>query len=255
MRLFWRKHDDTSSVPPLPDPEKEALNCYTASSCDNNTDCVMVQPLPMLVTIGCVLWIRLTVHWGWHIKVQWSLQKCLDKRQLIFTENFGSNWTRTFPQGSMTFSPEFEFHYQPSDAESAFSIYKGIYFSGKTAAECAVIDVGCGSRHTVCLTQGNNLWSFGWNKYGQLGLGDTKSRDSVAKMVVPPRARQKDIAILRCGDWGTAIVTRSSKKWFIVWTETGSAVFSLSPLSFLFPFHVACIPSLCFMSLPRTPSS
>jgi len=131
----YRKHDDTSSVPPLPDPEKEALNCYTASSCDNNTDCVMVQPLPMLVTI-----------------------------------------------------------------------------SGKTAAECAVIDVGCGSRHTVCLTQGNNLWSFGWNKYGQLGLGDTKSRDSVAKMVVPPRAKQKDIAILRCGDWGTAIVTRSSKK-------------------------------------------
>ena len=46
-----RKHDDTSSVAPLPDPEKEALNCYPASSCDNNTDCVMVQPLPMLVTI------------------------------------------------------------------------------------------------------------------------------------------------------------------------------------------------------------
>jgi len=131
----YRKHDDTSSVAPLPDPEKEALNCYPASSCDNNTDCVMVQPLPMLVTI-----------------------------------------------------------------------------SGKTAAESAVIDVGCGSRHTVCLTQGNNLWSFGWNKYGQLGLGDTRSRDCVAKMVMPPRAKQRDIAMLRCGDWGTAIVTSDKNK-------------------------------------------
>ena len=47
----YRKNDDTSTVPPLPDPEKESLNCYTASSCDNDTDFVMVQPLPMLVTI------------------------------------------------------------------------------------------------------------------------------------------------------------------------------------------------------------
>jgi len=131
----YRKHDDTSSIPPMPDPEKESLNCYTAASCDDNTDFVMVQPLPMLVSI-----------------------------------------------------------------------------SGKTAAESAVIDVGCGSRHTVCLTQGNNLWSFGWNKYGQLGVGDTRSRDSVAKMAVPPRAKQKDIAMLRCGDWGTVIVTSVTKK-------------------------------------------
>jgi len=131
----YRKHDDTTSIAPIPDPEKESLNCYTAASCDSTTDYVMVQPLPMLVSI-----------------------------------------------------------------------------SGKNAAESAVIDVGCGSRHTVCLTQGNNLWSFGWNKYGQLGVGDTKSRDSVVKMVVPPRAKQKDIAMLRCGDWGTVIVTNGAKK-------------------------------------------
>ena len=91
-------------------------------------------------------------------------------------------------------------------------VYACIISSGKTAAESAVIDVGCGSRHTVCLTQGNNLWSFGWNKYGQLGLGDTRSRDCVARMVMPPRAKQRDIAMLRCGDWGTAIVTSDKGK-------------------------------------------
>ena len=48
-----------------------------------------------------------------------------------------------------------------------------------------MLDVGCGSRHTVCLTEGNQVWSFGWNKYGQLGLGDNKSRDHVSKVPLP----------------------------------------------------------------------
>ena len=69
-----------------------------------------------------------------------------------------------------------------------------------------MVDVSCGSRHTVCLTkvtsslcpltsnltvQGNVLWSFGWNKYGQLGTGDTKSRDSVARMILPNKTKNK----------------------------------------------------------------
>jgi len=131
----YRKHDESPPCPELPDPEKEALNCYNSASCDNNTDLVMVQPLPMLVTI-----------------------------------------------------------------------------SGKTPAESAVVDVGCGSRHTVALTQGGHLWAFGWNKYGQLGVGDTRARDSVTRMAALPRAKNKDISILRCGDWGTVVVTSKGEK-------------------------------------------
>jgi len=133
----YRKHGEKEEPPALPDcPEKEALNCYNSASCDNNTDYVMVQSLPMLVQVP-----------------------------------------------------------------------------GKTSSESAVVDVGCGSRHTVCLTQGNNLWSFGWNKYGQLGLGDTKSRDAVMKMVIPQRlGKQREISMLRCGDWGTAILAKKVSK-------------------------------------------
>ena len=129
----YRKHDgaETSVGDLMPEPEKEALSCYTGASCDNNTDIVTVQPTPMLVSIG-----------------------------------------------------------------------------GKNEADNEVVDVSCGSRHTVCLSKSNVLWSFGWNKYGQLGAGDTKSRDSVAKMMFPGRAKNKEIAMLRCGDWGTAIVTK-----------------------------------------------
>merc|ERR1719225_2171147 len=83
-----------------------------------------------------------------------------------------------------------------------------VSIGGKTEADNEVVDVSCGSRHTVCLSKSNVLWSFGWNKYGQLETGDTKSRDSVAKMSLPGRAKTRAIAMLRCGDWGTAIVTK-----------------------------------------------
>lgn len=85
--------------------------------------------------------------------------------------------------------------------------------SGKNSSETAVVNVGCGSRHTVCLTQGNCLWSFGWNKYGQLGLGDTKSRDQVCRMPLPRGlSKTSEIRTLRCGDWGTAIVLEQATK-------------------------------------------
>ena len=42
--------------------------------------------------------------------------------------------------------------------------------SGRNGGEEAsqAVDVSCGSRHTVVLTKANQLWSFGWNKYGQV---------------------------------------------------------------------------------------
>jgi len=128
----YRKHGVEPPLPELPDPEKEALNCYNAASCDNNTDLVMVQPLPMLVQI-----------------------------------------------------------------------------TGKSPEDCLVTDVGCGSRHTVCLTKTGGLWAFGWNKYGQLGVGDTRARDAVTRMMALPKGRQ--VSSLRCGDWGTVVLTNKEK--------------------------------------------
>ena len=50
----YRKHDPEKdkSPPPLPEPEKETMSCYTGSSCDTPTDIVTLQPAPMLVSIG-----------------------------------------------------------------------------------------------------------------------------------------------------------------------------------------------------------
>lgn len=131
----YRKHGAEPPLPEIPDPEKEALNCYNSASCDNGTDLVMVQPLPMLVQIP-----------------------------------------------------------------------------GKSPEECVVTDVGCGSRHTVCLTKAGQLWAFGWNKYGQLGVGDTMARDAVTRMAAPKLPKDSNISMLRCGDWGTVVITTKKDK-------------------------------------------
>ena len=83
--------------------------------------------------------------------------------------------------------------------------------SSATSGDLHIADVGCGSRHTVVLTRNNQLWSFGWNKYGQLGIGHNHSRDAPEKMSMPRVIAGKSIKMLKCGDWGTAIVTTATQ--------------------------------------------
>lgn len=50
-------------------------------------------------------------------------------------------------------------------------------FAG-VADDMQVVKVAAGSRHTVALLENGHVFTWGWNDYGQLGLGDTASRDS-----------------------------------------------------------------------------
>ncbi|XP_040567771.1 RCC1 domain-containing protein 1 [Lepeophtheirus salmonis] len=118
--------------------EDSLTTCYSAASCNQETDIIVVQPTPVLVT---------------------------------------------FPR--------------------------------KDNEEIRVLAVSCGSRHTVVLTEGNALWAFGWNKYGQLGLGHTRSKDTVERVPLPKEwAPEKIIRSIVCGDWGTAVIisSRSSEQ-------------------------------------------
>ena len=56
--------------------------------------------------------------------------------------------------------------------------------------ECAennapFVDVACGLQHTVALTESGDLYSWGFNNFGQLGLGDTKTRFAPARVPAP----------------------------------------------------------------------
>ena len=37
--------------------------------------------------------------------------------------------------------------------------------------------VSCGNYHTMIIDLNNNVWAFGYNDYGQLGLGDNQNRN------------------------------------------------------------------------------
>jgi len=87
----------------------------------------------------------------------------------------------------------------------------GKNMKGSESDSTRALDVACGSRHTVVLTKSNQLWTFGWNKYGQLGLGHNHSRDAPEKINIPKSITGKSLKMLRCGDWGTAIVVSSNK--------------------------------------------
>ncbi|XP_040267198.1 RCC1 domain-containing protein 1 isoform X2 [Bufo bufo] len=43
--------------------------------------------------------------------------------------------------------------------------------------ETEAAKISCGSRHTAALNRCGELYTWGWGKYGQLGHGDTKTRD------------------------------------------------------------------------------
>ncbi|KAI5325691.1 hypothetical protein L3X38_034765 [Prunus dulcis] len=62
--------------------------------------------------------------------------------------------------------------------------------------------VSCGARHSVILTEDGQLYSWGWNKYGQLGLGDSVDRN-LPSQVSTDGCLPKNIA---CGWWHTLLL-------------------------------------------------
>ncbi|TQE08237.1 hypothetical protein C1H46_006204 [Malus baccata] len=60
----------------------------------------------------------------------------------------------------------------------------------------------CGARHSVILTEDGQLFSWGWNKYGQLGLGDSVDRN-IPSQVSIEGCLLKNIA---CGWWHTLLL-------------------------------------------------
>lgn len=66
-----------------------------------------------------------------------------------------------------------------------------------------VIQAECGSRHTAFVTETAQLLTSGWNQFGQLGLGDTLSRDcpTLVKLF-------GDVVDVSCGPWNTIVTTK-----------------------------------------------
>ncbi|XP_050244298.1 ultraviolet-B receptor UVR8-like isoform X1 [Quercus robur] len=62
--------------------------------------------------------------------------------------------------------------------------------------------VSCGARHSTILTEDGKLFSWGWNKYGQLGLGDSADRN-IPSLVSTDGSLPTNVA---CGWWHTLLL-------------------------------------------------
>lgn len=59
--------------------------------------------------------------------------------------------------------------------------------------------VSCGARHSAICTDGGKIFCWGWNKYGQLGLGDALDRSSPAEVPLEGSFARE----VACGWWHT----------------------------------------------------
>ncbi|KAH8975214.1 hypothetical protein BDL97_01G143600 [Sphagnum fallax] len=69
-----------------------------------------------------------------------------------------------------------------------------------------MISVASGARHSAVLTETGKMFSWGWNKYGQLGLGDSSDRDLPVQVAITDADYVSSIA---CGWWHTLAVVYS----------------------------------------------
>ncbi|KAJ9180675.1 hypothetical protein P3X46_008888 [Hevea brasiliensis] len=68
-------------------------------------------------------------------------------------------------------------------------------------SKCAKM-VSCGARHSAILTEDGQVYSWGWNKYGQLGLGDSIERNIPSRVPIEG-CQPKNVA---CGWWHTLLL-------------------------------------------------
>jgi alpha-tubulin suppressor-like RCC1 family protein len=61
-----------------------------------------------------------------------------------------------------------------------YDTYQLVPVQMSAAADWALVE--CGGYHTMGLKADGSLWAWGWNTYGQLGLGDTTRRNVPTKV-------------------------------------------------------------------------
>ncbi|XP_022765107.1 ultraviolet-B receptor UVR8-like isoform X2 [Durio zibethinus] len=66
--------------------------------------------------------------------------------------------------------------------------------------------VSCGARHSAVITEDGKVFCWGWNKYGQLGLGDVIDRNIPSEVTIEG-CGAKNIA---CGWWHTLLLAESA---------------------------------------------
>ncbi|XP_050250593.1 ultraviolet-B receptor UVR8 isoform X1 [Quercus robur] len=65
--------------------------------------------------------------------------------------------------------------------------------------------VSCGARHSALITEDAKVFCWGWNKYGQLGLGDVIDRNIPSQVIIDGGVPRN----VACGWWHTLLLAES----------------------------------------------
>lgn len=66
-------------------------------------------------------------------------------------------------------------------------------------------NISCGARHSAIITEDGKVFCWGWNKYGQLGLGDVIDRNIPSEVAIAGCVPKKVV----CGWWHTLLLAES----------------------------------------------
>nr|QBK90128.1 MAG: regulator of chromosome condensation protein [Pithovirus LCPAC102] len=72
----------------------------------------------------------------------------------------------------------------------------------------SVKSVSCGDYHTIIIDGNNELWSFGYNKFGQLGLEDNNNKKIPTKIEFNYKVKS-----VSCGEFHTIIIDENDELW------------------------------------------
>eukprot|EP01117_Protostelium_nocturnum_P010272 TRINITY_DN3692_c0_g1_i1.p1 TRINITY_DN3692_c0_g1~~TRINITY_DN3692_c0_g1_i1.p1 ORF type:complete len:435 (+),score=125.33 TRINITY_DN3692_c0_g1_i1:143-1306(+) len=84
-------------------------------------------------------------------------------------------------------------------------------------ADVKITKIACGMGHSLAIDDKGELHSWGWNGYGQLGMGDTENRRLPHKV----GELKKKVKSIACGGWHSACLTEDGEAYTWGWGEFG----------------------------------
>ncbi|RKP13010.1 regulator of chromosome condensation 1/beta-lactamase-inhibitor protein II [Piptocephalis cylindrospora] len=105
-----------------------------------------------------------------------------------------------------------------------------------------MLDIACGSFHSVVLAETGDIYTFGWNKHGQLGLGDTQDPEvdlGGPQLVNFPAGGEVNVQSIACGTHHTVVLDDAHRVWATGWGKWGQCGEKRSQST----FHPLLLPS------------
>jgi autotransporter-associated beta strand protein len=75
------------------------------------------------------------------------------------------------------------------------------------------VQIACGEGNTIVLMSDNTLWGTGYNGYGQLGLNDTTSRNTLTQIPMTSIGTDVYPVYVACGQYHTMIIMSNGTIW------------------------------------------